>query len=391
MRVIVSVKPTPEGHSASQAVRYVALRDRDEEREGKEPRRLFSARADDLSFWKAERVLTTERTPEKDEVLHVAISFRAEDFRSLGPDETSRLQSLRGVTREAVSALAEELHADHLRWVAGIHRNTDHPHLHLLFHRTYSDRGGGGERRLSRLPEATLARRLSDENGIGKTVPGSFGLAFEGALDRTQERMQKTKEENDRKMAAAGSNGKLKAERETLVATDDRLLEAARRNPSLAGRELIQEIILRGPERGPDERPERNDLRAALRPRGPDDPDYRSQPEQADHLGRQSQELRDLYERGAVVKGDVLIIPAEEYELSVDRNQPFLTSLAYAHGQLRNPAQAGEFHELARTIAGQNSDTRTEVEVFRFYYDKIRSGDREEIPTERLERTLDEM
>ncbi|MGH9755615.1 MAG: hypothetical protein ACREA2_22775 [Blastocatellia bacterium] len=42
-----------------------------------------------------------------------------------------------------------------------------------------------------------------------------------------------------------------------------------------------------------------------------DDIDCRTPQEQAGWLGEYSKDLRDLYERGAEVKGDTLIIPAE--------------------------------------------------------------------------------
>jgi len=401
MRVVVSVKATPGGSQTSQATRYIAYRDRDEQREGKDPRQLFSAKEDGLSFWKAERTLTEGRAPAKDELIHVAVSFREEDFQALSHDETTRQQSLKAVTREAVSQIADELKAERLTWVAGIHRNTDHPHVHLLINRAYSDRETGRERRLTRIPEEMLASRVSDENGVEKINPGSFSLAFENALDRAQERARganREPEEAARDATASRVDALSKTEKERTPTADERLLEAARRNPSIAGRELVQEIILRGPAPEPDERPEAPDVRIALRTLGLDDPDYRTQPEQADWLGKHSQELRDLYERGAEVKGDVLIIPAEVHELPEDRDQPFITSLSYAHQQIQNPDQASEFHTLARTIAGETADARTEIEVFRYYYDRIRpheagralSGDRAE-RAEALNRTLDEM
>src|SRR5262245_39589653 len=165
MRVVVSVKPTPGGGQASQAARYIAYSDRYDAREGKEPRPLFSTKEDSLSFWKAERILTEGRTPAKDEVIHITVSFREEDFERLGQDEPSRQQALKEVSREAVSQIASELQAGDLRWVAGIHRNTDYPHLHLLFHRSYLDRKTGHEKWLTRLPEELLAHRAGRENG----------------------------------------------------------------------------------------------------------------------------------------------------------------------------------------------------------------------------------
>ncbi|MGE0133446.1 MAG: relaxase MobL [Blastocatellales bacterium] len=394
MRVVVSVKPTPGGGGASQATRYIAYRERDEEREGKEPRPLFSAKEDSLSFWRAERVLTEGRAPAKDELIHIAVSFREEDFGKLGHNEPARQDAFKEVSREAVSQIADELRADNLRWVAGIHRNTDHPHIHLLIYRTYLDRATGRETRLTRIPEEMLARRVNDETGAGKIVPGSFSLAFETALDRAQERAREstqTREEIDRNLTVETSKDRSNSDKERVISSDERLLEAARRNPSIAGRELIQEIILRGAERGPDERPEATDIRSALRTPSLDDPDYRSLPTQADWLGQRSQEIRDLYERGAQVKGDVLIIPAEEHELPEDRERPFITSLAYAREQMRNPEAAAEFHSLARAIAGETTDPRTEIEIFRHYFAEIRRRGEEVERAEAVERMLDEM
>ncbi|MGH9937808.1 MAG: hypothetical protein ACREAM_16295, partial [Blastocatellia bacterium] len=161
--------------------------------------------------------------------------------------------------------------------------------------------------------------------------------------------------------------------------------------PSIAGRELIQEIILRGPAREPGERPEAIDLRTAFKTPSLDDSDFRTQPEQADWLGTHSHELRDLYERGAQIKDGVLIIPAEEHELPEDRGQPFITTLSYAHARIQNPQQATEFHALARTIAGETASPEMEREVFRYYYAQIRGGDLSAGRAAELEKTLGEM
>jgi hypothetical protein len=59
------------------------------------------------------------------------------------------------------------------------------------------------------------------------------------------------------------------------------------------------EVLGRGPEPEETERPRATDVRAAFRSRSLDDPDYRTTVEQAGRLGKGSQEMRDLYERGA--------------------------------------------------------------------------------------------
>jgi hypothetical protein len=183
------------------------------------------------------------------------------------------------------------------------------------------------------------------------------------------------------------------------ASSDERLLEAASRNPSLAGRDLLTEILARGPEPEEAERPRATDVRAALQSRNLDDPDYRTAAEQADWLGKESQEMRDLYERGAVIKGETLVIPAEGHELREQDDRPFITSFSYAQEHLPLPDHAAEFHALGRAIAGEMADTRGEIETFRFYYDRVnrdQSGRRlrQDQTTEReaaVTRTLAEM
>lgn len=181
--------------------------------------------------------------------------------------------------------------------------------------------------------------------------------------------------------------------------SDERLLTAASRNPSRAGRELLIEILARGPEPEEIEPPSVTDVRTALMSRALDDPDYRTAAQQADWLGRESQEMRDLYERGAVIKGETLIIPAEGHELRDDGEQPFITTVAYAQQRIRAPEKAAEFHAFGRAIAGEMTDARGEIETFRFYYDRLgrdeqgRRLDRDQtaLRAVALERTLREM
>lgn len=188
MRVIVAVKGQPGGSATSRVTRYVAERDRHEEREGKQPRPLFSEREDRLSYRKADQALTGAWTPAKDELMHLAISFHEGDFNALGNDESSRQQQLKEVAREAMAEVTEALGARKLIWVAGIHRNTAHPHLHLIVHRDYLDRETGRLKRLDRLPKEFLPGREKDGNGQERIRPGRIGRGFEGSLDRAIER-----------------------------------------------------------------------------------------------------------------------------------------------------------------------------------------------------------
>ena len=103
---------------------------------------------------------------------------------------------------------------------------------------------------------------------------------------------------------------------------------------------------------------------------------------------QQSQTLRDLYERGASLKGEVLTLPAEEYERPTTNEQPFITSLPYAVARIGNAEQAAEFHSLAKSIAGETADVRTEVEVFRHYYAQLKAADSSTARAETTEKVL---
>jgi len=188
LRVIVAVKSQPGGSATSRVTRYISERDRDEQKEGREPRRLFSDKDDSLSYRQADRALAGPWTPQKDELLHLAVSFRGEDFAALGEDESSRQRRLKETTREAIQEMAEAAGAKKLIWVAGIHRNTAHPHLHLVIHRDYLSRASGELKRLRRLPREMLPGRERGADGREQTKPGKIGQSFERALDRAIER-----------------------------------------------------------------------------------------------------------------------------------------------------------------------------------------------------------
>ncbi len=176
-------------------------------------------------------------------------------------------------------------------------------------------------------------------------------------------------------------------------------MELAARNHSLGGRELLQEIIERGSVPEETERPQVRHPRASLVSHEPDHPDYRTPVEQANWLDRESRMMRDLYEHGAGIKGEVLVIPAEEYELSEERETPFITTLSYALEKIGDREQAREFHSLALAISGETADARTQISVFKTYYDRIARGEREQRVrkgneaehAEALTQTLEEM
>src|SRR6476469_9641293 len=101
MRVVFHIISTGGGGGASRVSRYIAERDKDPTREGPGARPLFSEDRDSLSYRKADRILDPlEGQPQKDDLLHLSVSFQEEDFEKLGSDEKDRQEALRRVIRE---------------------------------------------------------------------------------------------------------------------------------------------------------------------------------------------------------------------------------------------------------------------------------------------------
>lgn len=198
MKVIVVVKQGRGGSGVSQATHYIANRERDEAREGPEPRRLFSAREERLSYTQANRVLGAGTEPLTKDVLHLVISLAHEgDFHALGHDEESRQQAVRKITRRTIAEMAQQLKAEELRWVAGIHRNTDNPHVHLLIHRDYVDRETGRGKRLKKLPKEMRVSWERTPDGERQTNPGTLSLTFEKHLAEQLERSDEARLRED--------------------------------------------------------------------------------------------------------------------------------------------------------------------------------------------------
>jgi hypothetical protein len=193
MNVIVLVKQGAGGSGVSRATRYISRRERDVVREGSAPRKLFSEKEDALGFFQANRILGNGEDPKAEDVLHLVISLEKEaDFQSLGADEDSRLQALREATRSSMKWMAEELKTNDLRWVAGVHRNTDNPHIHLLIHRDYTPQDTGRIRRLKTLPKEMRVSWRKAADGTRQTDPGGLSLTFGNLLDKRIEQARDT-------------------------------------------------------------------------------------------------------------------------------------------------------------------------------------------------------
>ena len=184
MKVVFHIISTG-GVGASRVTRYIAERDIDVEREGTGPRPLFSEDREGLSYRAADRVLDPDGGPQKGDLLHFSVSLEEADFENLGADEKERQARLREVIREGMKGMEEELNVEPLTWVAGIHRNTENPHAHIVVHKQAIERGTGKEKRIGRIPRRLLPYKDVQE-GREVLVPGPIGDRFLGALEKQQ-------------------------------------------------------------------------------------------------------------------------------------------------------------------------------------------------------------
>ena len=111
--------------------------------------------------------------------------FEEEEFDKLGSDEKEKQERFRAVIREGMQGMAEELNVERLTWVAGIHRNTDHPHAHIVLRNEFIERGAFRERQIGTLRKSLLPHRETEE-GKEVVVPGRIGEKFLAALEKQQ-------------------------------------------------------------------------------------------------------------------------------------------------------------------------------------------------------------
>lgn len=198
MRVVFHIISTGGGGGVSRTTRYIAEREKDPTREGPGPRPLFSEDRDGLTYRKADRILDpVDGQPQKDDLMHLSVSFHEEDFEKLGKDEKERQAGLRRVIREGMKGMAEELNVEGLTWVAGIHRNSENPHAHIVLRNQAVERGAIREKPLGKIRTSLLPHKQVVD-GKEVIVPGKIGDRFLAALDRQQDRFLEQNQDRTR-------------------------------------------------------------------------------------------------------------------------------------------------------------------------------------------------
>ena len=212
MRVVVSVQA--KSASSRGLVHYVAHSKIDASREGVGAREIFNPYADEITVEKANLFLksgVSNKRPSNDELHHLVISLRAEDYDRLGENEKEKQESLKKITRYALKALEESIGADRLTWAAGIHRNTDNPHVHVALSKEFFDKNF----------EKKTLRKIPNDNlpHYEKTVDGktfASGVLIAAATEKLDEIILEKARTKDRvKQKPQGQNKQNRASDKT--------------------------------------------------------------------------------------------------------------------------------------------------------------------------------
>lgn len=323
MRVVFRIISTGGGSGASRTTRYVSERDKDLAREGHGPRPLFAEDREGLSYRKADRILDpVEGQPDKDDLLHLSVSFEEEDFDKLGSDEKEKQERLREVIREGMKGMAEELGVERLTWVAGIHRNTDNPHAHIVLRKDAIESHTGKEKHIGRIRRSLLPHK-EIESGQEVVVHGRIGERFLAALDKQQALHLNPDHEQTRAQAAW-----------------ERLVESMRKNKA----EQTEQSRPRS-----SEAEQQQDHSAGSRGRSP-----RHQP---DH-----QSIAASWSEAAPMRED----DQRDYRIALGKHLEFSTRLAFAEIWYERAVQHGDTYRF-NVVDQSTSEERkiSEVDVHR--------------------------
>lgn len=156
MRVIASVQ-SKRGSSRG-LIHYLAHSKIDPNRESVSGRELFNAFTEHLTVRSANNFLKPDcgkGRPSNDDLHHLVLSFRQEDFLQIGSTDEERKRRIKIVTRHAIGKLEDRLQSERLAWAGAVHLNTANPHVHIALQKQYLTRNVQSKS-LNKIPREAL-------------------------------------------------------------------------------------------------------------------------------------------------------------------------------------------------------------------------------------------
>jgi len=156
MRIIASVQ-SKRGSSRG-LIHYLAHSKIDRNAEPERGRELFNEFTEHLTVRSANNFLKSDcgkGRPSNNELHHLVLSFRREDFQQLGSTDEERQRQVKIVTRFAIGQLEKSLQSERLAWAGAVHLNTANPHVHIAIQKQYLTKDLQG-RSLNKIPREVL-------------------------------------------------------------------------------------------------------------------------------------------------------------------------------------------------------------------------------------------
>ncbi|MGH9949534.1 MAG: relaxase MobL, partial [Pyrinomonadaceae bacterium] len=242
MRVIVSVQ-SKRGSSRG-LVHYIAHSKVDPEREPEKGRELFNAFGDELSVKSANNSIKADIAPGRasnDELHHLVLSFRPDDYRALGGTEKQRRAALKETTRATMERLERILNADRISWAAAVHCNTENPHVHIAIQKEFLTRDLKTRSMTKILPEALP--HFESRDGEKTLTPGLLIEAATEKMDQLitgqRERMPQHDAQQTRHRSESPAHGKTDWE------TDSDTSQNTKDERDILGQGILAEYELR--------------------------------------------------------------------------------------------------------------------------------------------------
>ena len=183
MRVIASVQ-SKRGSSRG-LIHYLAHSKIDRNAEPEMGRELFNEFTEHLTVRSANNFLRSDcgkGRPSNNELHHLVLSFRREDFQQLGSTDEERQRQVKIVTRFAIGKLEKSLQSERLAWAGAVHLNTANPHVHIAIQKQYLTKDLQG-RSLNKIPREALPH-FEIVDGEKRIIDG---ILIESAKKKLQE------------------------------------------------------------------------------------------------------------------------------------------------------------------------------------------------------------
>ena len=198
-RIVVTIRPSSTT-GKSGLTRYIAESKRNPEKEGlrpDEPRPLFSAHHDNLTYTEADQFLqlATDTEAQTEDLIHLCISPEPGVYEEIGDTREERYDAFMQILRDTGQVIEKEVGFVEVFWISGIHLNTDIPHAHLAISRHGCDRASGRYKCLDHLPRTLLSHNVKDDHGEKQFFPGKIADAVSEGIEQ---RRQLIRERHDK-------------------------------------------------------------------------------------------------------------------------------------------------------------------------------------------------